>query len=380
MGRMSDIMELYGWRTVVGGPILLVGGILFWIMPPFGMLVLFIGAVIVAPLITEILAEPFRAIFYPDSRADGPAPLYGIPSTKKARGQYEEAIADYRTIAVQFPKETKPYFGMIETAIVNLHDPDRARTFLHEAFAKFAREPETCQIIQRHFEAMLTRVKPDPAWLDSQKKRVIGLAPPPAVKPVEEPDGESTRRFHAGGSNILATADSDGTGAAATVGPVSAFPPAIARPATDMDVPAVIPMWHQLMERHGQYDTWFVPAPFNDSQAEGFFRTAAVDSRRLLLVAESGSQIVGYLAANIREQPDVFRNRTFGVISEIFVQPAFRRHGVGRSMVQFTRKWMKERQVNRIEARTLSANRDAAAFWFDQGFYAFSSQLSLTFD
>jgi len=53
--------------------------------------------------------------------------VYGIPRAKRANGLYEEAIADLEKIALEYPEELQPYVEIIDIAIVNLKDPERAR-------------------------------------------------------------------------------------------------------------------------------------------------------------------------------------------------------------------------------------------------------------
>ena len=79
----------------------------------------------------ELFAEPTGNLFWPSAQYDRPQPAYSIPQSKRARGLYEETIAGFEKIAEEYPGEIQPYVEMIEIAIVNLHDPERAKAIFH---------------------------------------------------------------------------------------------------------------------------------------------------------------------------------------------------------------------------------------------------------
>ena len=93
--------------------------------------VFILGAVIIAPSLAELFAEPTGNLFWPSAQYDRPQPAYSIPQSKRARGLYEEAMAGFEKIAEEYPQEVQPYVEMIDLAIVNLHDPKRANAIFH---------------------------------------------------------------------------------------------------------------------------------------------------------------------------------------------------------------------------------------------------------
>lgn len=92
------------------------------------------GSIIIAFPLAELIAEPTGNLFWPSDRFDRPQPAYSIPQSKRARGLYEEAMAGFEKLAEEHPQEVQPYVEMIDIAIVNLHDPLRARLFSIAAF------------------------------------------------------------------------------------------------------------------------------------------------------------------------------------------------------------------------------------------------------
>jgi len=87
---------------------------------------LILGAVIIAFPLAGLFAEPSGNLYYPMKHIARPQPIYSIPESKRAKGEYEEAIAGFEQIAESFPQELKPYVAMIDIAIVDLKNPERA--------------------------------------------------------------------------------------------------------------------------------------------------------------------------------------------------------------------------------------------------------------
>lgn len=157
-----------------------------------------IGALVVAPAITAILAQPFSSLFYPSERFDGPQPMYSVPQAKRAKGLYEEAMTGYERIASRYPKEVKPYIEMIDIAIVNLRNVERAKSILGRGIVLLGNESDE-KVLKEFCDATITRLELKPEWLKEQESHAIIPQKIERTSPVEEPDGLTKRRFHPGG-------------------------------------------------------------------------------------------------------------------------------------------------------------------------------------
>lgn len=93
-------------------------------LPGFACLI--IGAIIVAFPLARLAAESFGGLFWPNRRFDRPQPMYGGPRSLRARGLYDEAMAGFEKMVADYPQEMQAYVEMIEIAIVNLNDGERA--------------------------------------------------------------------------------------------------------------------------------------------------------------------------------------------------------------------------------------------------------------
>jgi hypothetical protein len=157
-----------------------------------------IGALVVAPAITAILAQPLSSLFYPSEKFDGPLPMYSVPQAKRAKGLYEEAMTGYEKIAAQYPKEIKPYIEMIDIAIMNLRNVERAKSILGRGIVLLGNESDE-KVLKEFYDATITRLELKPEWLKEQEDRAIVPQKVERTSPVEEPDGLTKRRFHPGG-------------------------------------------------------------------------------------------------------------------------------------------------------------------------------------
>jgi hypothetical protein len=219
MGRISEIVRDYGWRVLLALPCFGIAGYLIMtasrtdagdVMVSLlgGAVFLLVGIVIVLPLVLEFLAEPLRSVFYPGGRASRPAPMYSVPQSKRAKGFYEEALTGFRKIALNYPGDIKPYLEMLDIAVHNLKDAERAKSILFEALAHPESEADR-QTVQNCFDMQIEGLAPPPEWLKQLAEQRLT---PPKIDPrqsVDEPDGRSARRFHPGGFNHYEGPDGD---------------------------------------------------------------------------------------------------------------------------------------------------------------------------
>ncbi len=85
----------------------------------------------------------------------------------------------------------------------------------------------------------------------------------------------------------------------------------------------------------------------------------------VILVAKEKSAVVGVALAVYTPSAELGRVLT---VNDFFVDPAWRRKGVGRALVARLLVEAKAMHVDRIDLEVLPANADAAAFWRKVGF------------
>jgi hypothetical protein len=171
MSNYREILASALWRSL---PAVAIGAMGWWLLATAtgglgaiprllsGMFCLLIAAIIMAPSIARLMAEPSGSLFWPGRRFDRPQPMYGIPQSKRAKGLYEEAMAGFEQIAQDHPDEVKPYIEMIDLAIVNLKDPDRANAIYQRGMSLLQKDEDKA-VLAKMYSAIRTRLNAIPS-------------------------------------------------------------------------------------------------------------------------------------------------------------------------------------------------------------------------
>lgn len=155
MSEARALLLRLAWRALVAAPFfyLCASGRASVLSPVFGV----VGAIIVALPLARLIAEPAGRLFWPEERFDRPQPMYGIPESLRAKGRYEEALAGFEQIAADYPGEVKPHVAMIDIAIVDLKDADRAQAIFQRGVEGLKKQ-EDKETLARMYSAIRTRL------------------------------------------------------------------------------------------------------------------------------------------------------------------------------------------------------------------------------
>ena len=122
-----------------------------------GFLFFLVAAIFVAGPIAQWLAEPMGSLFWPRTYYAKPQPMYGIPQARRAKGQLEEALAEYEKIAAAHPDEIRPWLEMIDLAVHDLQNPVRARAIFERGVAAL-NNPSDRDLLAKAYSEDLTRL------------------------------------------------------------------------------------------------------------------------------------------------------------------------------------------------------------------------------
>ena len=142
------------WGGGMGGAYLgVVAGCFFWLL----------AAILMAPWLAGWLSSRSGGLFFPEDRFDRPQPHYSLAEAKAKRGAFEAAMADYAKMAVEDPAEIRPYFEMIDLALMHLHDRDRAEAVFRQGMETLE-QPEPRAALGRYYAAACSRAEARPEW------------------------------------------------------------------------------------------------------------------------------------------------------------------------------------------------------------------------
>lgn len=203
METLGDILKEMLLRIVVAIIPFAIGAYLFHSTdnPLYGLmfsLPFVVGCIIIImPPVQDLLARPFVGLYSPGGRNKKPLPVYSVPQSKRSKGLYEEAIADYEKIITEFPQELNAYIEMINVMVVNLKDRTRAEFLLERALGKLRKE-EDRTVLKNVFNNVVTLLQSGPEWEKPYDERQLSAQAIDNTIPVEEPDGITKKRFHSG--------------------------------------------------------------------------------------------------------------------------------------------------------------------------------------
>ena len=135
------------------------------------------------------------------------------------------------------------------------------------------------------------------------------------------------------------------------------------------DIDAVVRLWKGTVEYHAGIDERLEVRDDAEQSFRRFLRRSIPASGdMLLLVADLGGEIAGFLIGVIRDSAPVFVRSRHGYIMDIYVDPTFRRQGIGRRLVETALEWFASRGADNVRLMVAAANEAGIAFWKGIGF------------
>ena len=150
-----ELLKTLAWRALIALP--------FFAAPVLGVTPLAIpffilaGAIILAFPAAALAVELLGDSFHPGGRLTRPEPLYSIAEGKRAKGLYEEAMAALAKIAAEYPDNARPHIEMINLAIVDLKDPDRAEAIYQHGLSVLTKDDDKKELTGM-YNAIRTRL------------------------------------------------------------------------------------------------------------------------------------------------------------------------------------------------------------------------------
>lgn len=155
----------------------------------------------------------------------------------------------------------------------------------------------------------------------------------------------------------------------------------IVRAATPADLPRVSVLAAQLVRQHHALDAQrFFIVDGLEKGYEGFLGGELRRRDALVLVAEEGDALLGYAYATLepRDWNDLLD--ACGKLNDVFVDPATRRRGVGRALLEAVRAELRKRGAPRMVLMSAWRNPDAHAFFEAAGFRRTMLEMTLELD
>jgi ribosomal protein S18 acetylase RimI-like enzyme len=142
------------------------------------------------------------------------------------------------------------------------------------------------------------------------------------------------------------------------------------RPAAPADLAAIGRLGALLVRMHHDFDPerFIAATPQTERAYASFLGTQLEQPNVVILVAERAGAVLGYTYAGVEGRDYMSLRGPAGVLYDIVVDPAHRRHGVGRMLLDATLAALKARGVPRVVLSTAERNEAAQSLFARAGF------------
>ena len=111
-----------------------------------------------------------------------------------------------------------------------------------------------------------------------------------------------------------------------------------------------------------------LPSPENVGQLwlDSFRRTLGKFSN--IHVAEVDKKLVGFMLSKVKRLPPYMGGMLVGELSDMWIEPDYRRFGIGRRLSVIAIDWLREQKVHSVEIQVLSGNEPSYKLYESMGF------------
>jgi ribosomal protein S18 acetylase RimI-like enzyme len=117
---------------------------------------------------------------------------------------------------------------------------------------------------------------------------------------------------------------------------------------------------------------------------QDYYAGLIADENVVMLVAEAGVKLVGFVHAIVRDTPvmPVFVPRHYAIVDGIVVKSGFRNRGIGKMLMDKMQEWAIAKGATSVELNVYEFNRTAISFYEKLGYRTLSRKMSkeLTMD
>ena len=134
------------------------------------------------------------------------------------------------------------------------------------------------------------------------------------------------------------------------------------------DIVQMLPLWQYLVDTHAELEKMFMTVDDAAPKFAEFLKSLLDKDNYLVSVAEADSKIVGYVIASVSLTPEVFVIRKRMYIQDMVIDPAYRRKGIAKQLMNVVMAFAKEQQVEKMDLLVAVKNEGANKFWKEMGF------------
>ena len=143
----------------------------------------------------------------------------------------------------------------------------------------------------------------------------------------------------------------------------------IVRSARETDIDSIFRLWVESMKFHEELDPLiFGYISEKSNHAKRFISEQFKKESSIILVAEKGERVIGYLLGEVRERLPFQRLQITGYIWDIVVTAGERKRGIGSRLLEKAFQFFKDRDLDTVMLNVSEKNRSALRFYEKHGF------------
>lgn len=127
-------------------------------------------------------------------------------------------------------------------------------------------------------------------------------------------------------------------------------------------------LWEQMIEHHTRLSRHFTLSKDGKEKFSKYLAKKFSEKSTKLLVAAQDGKLVGFMLCLLTPNAPVFKEKTIGVVSDVFVRSEYRKRGVTKEMLRIALKWFHKNKVATVQLNVAAANLEARSAWGQLGF------------
>ena len=143
------------------------------------------------------------------------------------------------------------------------------------------------------------------------------------------------------------------------------------RRATIADLETIESLWKEMAIFHQELDPYFTIISEAEDNHRRYMIDLLQDESKRVFVADDSVRLLGYLVADVKSYPPIYKHKYYGHIGAISVTASARRKGIGKMLLNKALAWFREQQLQRVECGVAVLNNVSQAFWDGMGFRGF---------
>jgi len=134
------------------------------------------------------------------------------------------------------------------------------------------------------------------------------------------------------------------------------------------DLGRVVDLWEEMAEHHSRLSQHFTVSDDGKERYSKYLADKFSEKSTKLVVATSREEVVGFMLCMLSPNVPVFKEKTIGLVSDVYVLPQFRMKGVAKEMLKYGLRWFEKNKVASVQLNVAAANFEARSAWAQLGF------------